>query len=71
MVDYKGELQMGMAAEPEKGLTLEQFATQWRSEHAAFAMVANSRLPILIDSMKLPMSVVQRGPRATLVMRSR
>lgn len=69
MVDYEGELQMGMDSEPDKGLTLEQFARQWRSEHAAFAVVSNSRLATLIDSMKLPMSVVHRGPRATLVVR--
>ncbi len=68
IVDYRGELEFGIAAEPDRAVTgLDAFAARWRAAPAAAAVIDNRRTAYLNGG--LPMRVVERGPRRTLVVK--
>ena len=71
MVVYKGELQLGIDAEPEKSIpTAAAFARKWRDETRAIAVFRNDNIDWYEKEFDLPMTVLKRGPRRTVVART-
>jgi len=71
MVVYGGELRMGIAAEPGKTIsTAAAFAEKWRSQSKAIAVFRNDNIDEYREQYHLPMTILERGPRRTVVARS-
>jgi 4-amino-4-deoxy-L-arabinose transferase-like glycosyltransferase len=69
LVDYRGELGLGLDAEPHKGIpTLEAFKSVWNSSSDAFAMMRHETYDELARG-GLPMVVLIRDPQYVFVKR--
>jgi 4-amino-4-deoxy-L-arabinose transferase-like glycosyltransferase len=67
LVDYRGELGLGLDAEPHKGIpTLEAFKSAWNSSSDAFAVMRHETYDELARD-GLPMVVLVRDPRRVFV----
>jgi len=69
MVWYKGELEMGIDAEPRDWIpTLEAFAKRWQHETRAVAVMEQDTYQQL-KQMDVPMYIIYQGPRRLVVTR--
>jgi 4-amino-4-deoxy-L-arabinose transferase-like glycosyltransferase len=69
LVEYRGELALGLDAEPHKGLpTLDDFRAAWRSLDAAYAIMRPATYEMLRDE-GLPMTLLVVDPRRAIVRR--
>jgi len=67
LVKYRGELKMGINAEPEKWLaTTQEFAKRWEAETQAVAVFGQDDVKHYIE-MGLPMRIIYNGPRRIAV----
>lgn len=68
MVSYKDELAQPIGWEPGKFIAdLPAFARAWKAAPAAYAVFATNKLPEMEKQLALPMQVLSRGPRYTIV----
>lgn len=71
MVMYKGELQLGISAEPWRSIpTAKAFATKWRHSTRGIAVFSNENIDWFRKNFDLPMTVLEHGPRRTIVART-
>lgn len=71
MVVYQGELHLGISAEPWKVVrTPGDFAAVWRKDKHAIAVFRNNNIDEYRKDFDLPMTLLKRGPRRTIVARS-
>ena len=69
MVWYKGELGMGIDAEPQTWIpTLDDFAKRWQGETRAVAVMEQDTYQQL-KQMQVPMHIIYQGPRRLVVTR--
>ncbi len=69
LVEFKGELAMGIDAEPEKWLgSWEQFVERWQAESQAVAIIKPDAFE-RYRTLGLPMRKIYQGPRRTVVAR--
>lgn len=67
LVMYRGELKMGINAEPEKWLaTTREFVQHWEAETQAIAVLSPDNLTHYIE-IGLPMRIIYNGPRRIAV----
>ncbi len=68
MVIYRDELAEAIKWEPEKFIPdLQGFARAWQAAPSAYAVFASERFEALRREIEMPMEVVSRGPRYTIV----
>jgi hypothetical protein len=68
MVSYKDELDVAISWEPQKFIPdLAGFARAWAETPGAFAIFSSQRFEQEKERLNIPMEVVSRGPRYTLV----
>jgi len=68
LVDYRGEMALGMDAEPDKGIADRgRFAERWRAPEEALAIFSNEDLVRYRDMLHLEYRVLYSGYRRTLV----
>lgn len=71
MVVYQGELSPGIKTEPWKAIAKPaEFAAKWDREKHAIAVFRNNNIEQYRKDFHLPMTVLKRGPRRTIVARS-
>jgi 4-amino-4-deoxy-L-arabinose transferase-like glycosyltransferase len=69
LVAYKGELAMGIDAEPKLWIPdAKAFAARWAKEKQAFAVFDNNDFP-KYQQMGLPMKIIYTNPRRTVVVK--
>ena len=69
LVQAKGELKMGIRAEPEKWISnKEAFAKAWRNQQQAIAIFRPKTFEIYKEA-ELPMNIIYYGPRYIAVSR--
>jgi len=68
MVSYKDELDVAITWEPHKFIPdLAGFARAWAETPGAYAVFSSQRFEALQKELNIPVEVVSRGPRYTLV----
>lgn len=72
MVVYQGELKLGIDAEPWKSIPkAADFVARWRQEDNAIAVFSTENIDTYRKEFSpLPMTILKRGPRRTVVARS-
>jgi 4-amino-4-deoxy-L-arabinose transferase-like glycosyltransferase len=69
LVEHRDELDLGLQAEPEKGIaTLAQFESIWRAANDGFAVMRPDTYTVLLAN-GLPMHVLAEDPRHVIVRR--
>ena len=68
LVEYRDEMALGLASEPQKGLSLAQWLPVWTAASQAYALMEGATAADLA-AQGLPMRVLARDPRRALVAR--
>lgn len=69
LVGYRGELDFGLSAEPQRWIPdLQQFAARWRTAADALAVIRPESY-VLLQRMGLPMRVIYTAPNLVAVVR--
>jgi hypothetical protein len=69
LVDYRGELDFGLAENPQRGIpTLQQFAEVWQTLSAGFAVMPPSTRDKL-SALGVPMREIARFPEQVVISR--
>jgi len=67
-VSYKDELDVAITWEPDRFIPdLAGFARAWAATPGAYAVFSSQRFEAMQTELNIPMDVVSRGPRYTLV----